>query len=298
MAKQTSILTEVANYVKQYVVFSDDYQPIVLAAWTIATHVWPIFDALAYLAITAETKRAGKSRLGVEVLQYLVSMGKVQVAPTPAGIFRDITNLHPTLIFDEAESMSSEAKSVMRALMNAGYKKGQKITRAIGKSETQDFDVYCPKVFILIGSPNSTLADRSIIVQLRRSLEGPMRRYVYGEVLAEAGLLREKMHGIAEQEGNNIYECYVNEHADYLVSDRDEEIVRPVLAIAKTLGTAEEYEAVRKAVVDISTMKTAPKIKENFGARKDNGAVGVRKSLEAGFIGSAGHQEKAVSDRN
>jgi len=38
----------------------DSGLPIVLALWTLATHVFDCFDAFPYLAITSPTKRCGR----------------------------------------------------------------------------------------------------------------------------------------------------------------------------------------------------------------------------------------------
>lgn len=255
-----TIISRIAKWLEQYMIFPQDFQSTVLATWICMTHVHDVFSAIPYVTINARTKRAGKTRLGVELLQYIASVGKAQTAPTFASMMRDITELHATMIFDESESMSSEAKNGMHAMMNAGYKKGQVITRSAGKKGVIDYQVFGPKLFILIGDPSDTLRDRSIIVTLERSLTNPQREYIYEEVTEEAGQIREQIHNVVEDERINIFEAYKIERAKYLVSDREEEIWRSLLAIGKVLGSKEEYEVIKRAAVDLATMKTAPKI--------------------------------------
>lgn len=263
-----TIIQKIKNWLEQYMVFAEDFQSTVIACYVCMTHCHNIFSAIPYLGINARTKRAGKSRLGVELLQYIVSVGKAQTAPTFAGIMRDITNLHATLIFDESESMSSEAKNTMHALMNAGYKKGQVITRSAGKKGVIDYEVFGPKLFILIGEASDTLRDRSIMITLQRSLESPSREYIFHEVMEESQQLREAIHNVVEDKKDNIYQAYREEKAKYLVSDREEEIWKSILAIAKVLGSKEEYETIKRSAIDLSTMKSAPKISVDLDYEK------------------------------
>ena len=263
-----TIIEKIANWLEQYIIFADYSYSTVIACWVCMTHIHPTFSAIPYLGINARTKRAGKSRLGVELLQYIVSVGKAQTAPTFAGIMRDITNLHATLIFDESESMSSEAKNTMHALMNAGYKKGQVITRSAGKKGVIDYEVFGPKIFILIGDPSDTLRDRSIMITMERSLEQPKREYIYDEVLEESAILRESINTICTDVNLNILDAYKQEKAKYLVSDREEEIWKSLLAIAKVLGNDTIYSTVKRAAMDMSTMKSAPAIHADLDHEK------------------------------
>src|ERR1700730_17997911 len=87
---------------------------LVLALWTIATHLFDCFDAFPYLAITSPTKRCGKTRLA-EILELLSANGLQTVSATPAVIFRSIQMRFSkketlTLIIDEAESLSTKSE--------------------------------------------------------------------------------------------------------------------------------------------------------------------------------------------
>src|SRR6266853_2617138 len=63
--------------------------PIVLALWTLATHVFECFDAFPYLAITSPTKRCGKTRLA-EIIEMFSNNGLRTVGATSAVLFRTI----------------------------------------------------------------------------------------------------------------------------------------------------------------------------------------------------------------
>src|SRR5438445_11973551 len=83
----------------------DSGLPLVLALWTLATHVFDCFDAFPYIAITSPTKRCGKTRLA-DIIELLAARGEPLVNPTQAVIFRTIQSSTPTLILDEAETLS------------------------------------------------------------------------------------------------------------------------------------------------------------------------------------------------
>jgi hypothetical protein len=67
----------------------DPALPLVLALWTLATHVFDCFDAFPYIAITSPTKRCDKTRLA-EIIELLAARGERLVNPTQAVIFRTI----------------------------------------------------------------------------------------------------------------------------------------------------------------------------------------------------------------
>ncbi len=143
---------------------------LVLALWSLSTHLYESFDAFPYLAITGPTKRCGKTR-AAEVLELVCARPLRTVAMTPAVLFRSIQLDKPTLIIDEAEVLRGrdERASELRAILNAGHRRGQFVRRCEPKShQIQSFETYGPKVLVLIGTLPDTLADRSIPIRMRR----------------------------------------------------------------------------------------------------------------------------------
>src|SRR3970282_1076525 len=123
------LLTAVEVMLSRYVTFASDDYRFACALWTVGTFLWESsFDAYPYLVITADTKRSGKTRLA-EVMSFMSHNGRMMTAVTPAALMRIIRDEKATVFIDEAESMSSESTSVMRQLMNVGYRRGQTISR-------------------------------------------------------------------------------------------------------------------------------------------------------------------------
>ena len=241
-----------------------------LALWIIGTHMFRSFDSFAYIVITSKTKRSGKTRLS-EVISFVCSQPMNFSAMTPSTLFRVInpnpkkyyseTNpfIPPTVIFDEAETLSNEAASAMRSTLNAGYRKGQSVPRTVGQ-EVVEFQVYCPKVFILIGDVYDTLRDRSILVEMVRG-ESP-KRFLYDEAKQDGAVLRTEIKHIFEfftahpNAQEKIIEQYGKLRAQFL-SDRDEEIWLPLLSICQVLAP-ERMKELQRCAVDMSALKTAP----------------------------------------
>lgn len=255
-ARKITVVERVENFIKDYVTFEDDSTGFVIALWTIATHFFQFCDSFAYVVITSMTKRSGKTRLA-EVIATMAKNPQQFSAMTPATLFRSIEQFAPTIIFDEAECLSSESASTMRAVLNVGYRQGAKIPRTIG-NEIVQFSTYCPKVFILIGDVYDTLRDRSIVVMLQRNAARELKRFSFAEANNEGTVIQtEFMDAMKQACGNKIErftEEYANTQLDWL-SDRDAEIWRPVFTVCKIL-CSHRYEELQRISVDMASEKT------------------------------------------
>jgi hypothetical protein len=252
MTPQTkTVIQEIQEYLHKYIVFADEMYSLPIALWIIATFMYLDFDAFAYLVITAATKRSGKTRLW-ELIQFCCSNPCPSGALTPAAIYKTMSEDRPTMGFDEAETLSSEAASTMRAILNMGYRKGSVVRRVIG-NEVKEYEVYCPKVFILIGRAYDTLNDRSIIVQMKRG--EPKERFVWERAKTEGAILREKIAALVEENRSAIIDCFQNFGRIDFLNDRDEEIWMPLFSLCKVLDKPSLKQLGMNAV-DIATSKT------------------------------------------
>lgn len=245
-------LHKIETYIDRYISFHDHTYTLPLALWCMGTHIYQDFDAFPYLVITSLTKRSGKTRLS-EIVSNLAANSRNFAAMTGPTLYRSIQDEHPTIIFDEAETLSSEAASIQRSVLNVGYRKGQTIPRTLG-GKIQDFDTYCPKVFVLIGDVYDTLKDRSIIVSMKRG--EPKERFLYTIAKDEGASIRdETAQAIKAQKENIIARFQAHKGLDFL-TDRDEEIWMPLFVLAQIFCPARIQELSRTAV-DMSTAKTA-----------------------------------------
>lgn len=263
-----TIIERMEAYLLNYVTFEDSRVALVLALWSAASHIFETFDAFPYVVITSMTKRSGKTRTS-ELIGMLSCNSQNFAAMTASTLFRVInqntgnmfcpeeSRKTPTIIFDEAEMLSSESASTMRAVLNVGYRKGQTIPRTVG-NEVVFYNTYCPKVFVLIGDVYDTLRDRSVVISLVRA--EPKKRFRFEEAKADADAL--KVDILAELKKPHIVEgiaeTYKNVEAKYL-SDRDEEIWSALLAIGAVLLPTDRFEGLQRTAVDLCASKTAEK---------------------------------------
>ena len=102
--------------------------------------------------------------------------------PSTAVLFRKIEKDHPTLLLDEADAIFSsrgEQYEPLRAVLNAGVRRGTVVPRCVGEGARQqlvDFEVFCPKAIAAIGDLPDTIRDRSIVIRLDRATPAEQRR--------------------------------------------------------------------------------------------------------------------------
>jgi putative DNA primase/helicase len=250
-ASTAALIGEIESYLTRYISFGDRSQALTLALWVVGTHVYEVFDAYAYLTITAATKRAGKTRL-MELMSFLAARAHHTADITPAALFSLVEDEKPTLLIDEAERFAASQKD-FRSIINSGYRRGGTVIRRLGQG-VRHFKVYSPKVFVLIGDVYDTLRDRSIIINLRRA-HAP-QRLIYADAQSEGKELRDELEETAAIHAERMADAYCDlDRIDFL-ADREEEIWSPLFAICRVLCPDRWDELIRSAV-DISTAKTA-----------------------------------------
>lgn len=258
-----SVLEKLRKFILSYSHLKDEALVVPLSLWIAATYMFEAFDAFPYLVITAKVKRAGKTRLK-ELIGFTCQTPFNVTGASAAALFRSIKDRKPTILWDEAEELSKEGNSLMRQFLNSGYRKGQTIPRATGEGVTE-WPTYCPKAFVLIGDVFDTLRDRSIVVEMDRmsSKEADkMKRFSYETAKAEGAEIAEELRVVLAENLEKIIEAYNSEELSFL-TDRDEEIWRPIFAIAKILDTAtysakttSKTRSMKALAVDLATEKT------------------------------------------
>lgn len=231
------LLTALEGFLTRYAAVPQG-MPLVLALYTVMTHCFEVFDALAYVAVTSPTKGCGKTRV-LELLSIVCARPRSTVGITQAALFRVIDKDKPTLIVDESESLSgkTDRAEAIREIANAGYKRGQKVMRCEprkgGKYEVMYFDVFGPKVFALIGKLPPTLADRSIGIRMHRSRKR-LARYRLAHVEPEGRSVREQLAVWVAAHKDEIKAWYESNDLDFL-EGRNEELWLPLFSVCAVL---------------------------------------------------------------
>lgn len=254
-----SPLKQLREYIQDYCHFEDRSIIRPLALWIAGTYIYDVFDSYPYLTITAKTKRSGKTRLS-ELIGFTCNTPMVVAGASAPALYRAVKDMKPTIIWDEAEKLSSESASLIRMFLNVGYRKGQTIPRADGKYGIVQWPTYCPKVFVLIGTVYDTLKDRSIVVNMQRLPEGQqLKDFRYENAKAEGNEIGEQLKALVSEHVEDVNKAYDTGSIGFL-TDRDAEIWRSIFAIDRTIGDKETKGTVSltRTAVDVSTEKTLP----------------------------------------
>lgn len=227
-----TLLRKVEEFIHRYLILPP-HALLPLALWIFATHCFEVFDAFAYLTVTSPTPRCGKTRL-LEVIELIVKDPLRATNASEAALFRGIEKFQPTLLLDEAETLSSkgERADYLRAMVNAGNRRGAHVLRCDGKPPIPEkFNVFCPKVIALIGAPPTTVLDRSIVISMQRRKPGEqVARFLTRIASPEGARLQQAAGSWCESRRSDITRSYEAQPLDFL-SDRDAEGWQPLFSI-------------------------------------------------------------------
>jgi hypothetical protein len=259
------LLRDLRSFIWRFV-FLSQAQATIVALWIF--HTWAIdaADATPYLNPNSAEKQSGKTRL-LEVLELLVATPWLTGRVSAAVLVRKTDALAPTLLLDESDAMfngEKEYAEALRGILNTGYLRGGKASLCVGQGAQitfKDFSTFCPKAIAGIGHLPDTVEDRSIPIRLKRAAPGEVvERFRRREVAKEAAPLRKRIETWCESVKNSLAQARPS--LPDCLSDRQQDVVEPLLAIADAAG-GEWPEESRSALTKI------------FGATHDD-SIGVR----------------------
>jgi len=205
------------------------------ALWTLHCHSFPAWTISPTLALVSPEKRFGKTT-ALEVLTYLAPRPLPASSITAAVVFRAVEKYQPTLIIDEADSFLHGADE-LRGILNSSHRKSLATSlRAVGEdNEVRAFRTWAPRAIALIGRLPDTLADRSVVLPMRRKKKGErVERLRLDRIADELEPLRRAAWTWGQANVETLRE------ADPVVPDelhdRGADNWRPLLAIADLCG--------------------------------------------------------------
>ena len=177
----------------------------VLAAWIMLTWSVDAFDIVPYLHVTSAEKQSGKT-LVLEVLNAVVNRPWFTSRVTAAVLARKVDQDKPTLLLDEMDAAmgsGDEYMETVRGILNSGFSRNGKVSICVGKGADLSFrDLSCfgPKAFAGIGDIADTIADRSIVIMMRRKRDSEtVKRFRDRDVRQRAKPMREALSKWAKQ---------------------------------------------------------------------------------------------------
>ncbi|MDO8532659.1 MAG: DUF3631 domain-containing protein [Dehalococcoidia bacterium] len=233
-----AILYELVAFVRRFVVLRQE-QAEAIALWVAHTHAFEQADATPYLSITSPEKRSGKTRL-LEALDLLTARHWLTGRVSPAVLYRKIERDKPTLLLDESDAAFASDKEyaeALRGVLNTGHRRGGVASLCVGVGAGltfHDFPTFCPKAIAGIGKLPDTVADRAILIVLkRRTASEPVERFRRRDVLPEADALKEHVAAWAASL-TNLRDARPSLPPE--LDDRAQDCWEPLLALADAAG--------------------------------------------------------------
>jgi hypothetical protein len=211
-----------------------------IVLWAAHAHMSGFFYTSPRLALLSPEPGSGKTRV-LEVLYPVVARPMFSFSASPAAIFRKLAQEDHTLLFDEVDTIftrkgKDDGNEDLRALLNAGYRRGATIPRCVGpRHEVQEFGVFAPVALAGLGDLPDTIMTRSVIVRMRRRAPSERIEQFRMRIHEPQGAeLRDRLAAWAEVVGPQVGEAWPELPAG--VVDRDAEIWEPLLAVADAAG--------------------------------------------------------------
>ena len=231
------LLDEVLTFGRRFVAFPSEHAAVAWVVWVMHTHLLEHLDSTPRLAVVAPEKQSGKTRV-LEVTETLVPRPMRSSSTTTAVLFRLIdSDEPPTVLLDEADAVWSErgANEDLRALLNAGHRRGSKVHRMVGEGarmSAKPFRTFSAVALAGIGMLPDTLMDRSVPLHMkRRAPHERVERWRFRQQQAEGHALRAKLEAWLD----TVDDLQMPEDLDE-VSDRAADVWEPLIACADLAG--------------------------------------------------------------
>jgi hypothetical protein len=232
------LFDEIKSYIIRYVVLSQPEHARIIALWVMHTWVVDQFDFTPYLHVYSPTMQCGKTQL-LRVVEPLVNKPMRACNISDAVLFRVVDADHPTLLWDEIDAVFGTKKATgdndsKRSLLNAGFERGIpafRLERINNVFAPVKFDAFCPKILSGIGRLPDTIVDRSIPIQMHRKTKNQSCQKFRRADKDKA----KPIHDQIEKWSSSFLVKDFPEMPDGL-SDRQEDVLEPLLAIADHIG--------------------------------------------------------------
>jgi hypothetical protein len=194
------LLDQVYAFLRRFVVYPDQQAHVAHTLWIAHTHLMSAWDTTPRLAFLSPEPASGKTR-ALEITELLVPQPVSAINVSAAFLIRTVAAGEglSTILFDEADATfgpkAKDSNEDIRALMNAGYRRGATVGRCVvyGATVTPELlPAFAPVALAGLGDLPDTILSRSIIIRMRRrapneSVEPYRRREVAPEGEALCG---------------------------------------------------------------------------------------------------------------
>lgn len=189
------LLDEISDVFDNFLILPKHANTI-LALWSVYTHVFDAFDVAPRLLLTSPTAECGKS-IVMEILEVIAARGSLELAPSPASLYRGIHEEWCTLLLDEVDQWPKETQSAMQGFLNGGHYRQSAKTRRIEKVGERMvavwFRIWCPMAFAGIKRVHDGTRRRPIEIRMEKKRRVDKVKHEWS-FLDHAADLRELRH--------------------------------------------------------------------------------------------------------
>lgn len=197
------LLDDVSEFAGKYFAFPTPHYVVAMTLWILHTWAVSAFYVTPRLVIDSPEPGCGKTRV-LEVLVLLCRSAKLTLSTTTAALYRRIdaaADQPPTILQDEADAVFGSKTPMaedLRALFNAGYKRGATVDRCEGDAKNirvREFPVFAPAALAgLAGKMSKTVLDRAVVFHMRhRAPDEKVAEFREREAAADAAMLRRQL---------------------------------------------------------------------------------------------------------
>jgi hypothetical protein len=235
-----ALLDDVHAFITRFVAFPSEAAAHAITMWAAHCHVPDSFESTPRIALLSPEPGSGKTRT-LEVLELLTPDPQLVLSASPASIFRLLKKGPLTLLHDEVDAVftrhgKDDTNEDLRALLNAGHRKGATIPRCVGPShDVQMFPVYAPVALAGLGDLPATLMSRSVVIRMRRRAPGEtVEPFRVRLATADAKPLADRLAAWMKHTAAELAGSYPVMPPS--ITDRPADVWEPLLAVADAAG--------------------------------------------------------------
>lgn len=256
-----SLFDAIAEQYRYYIDFGDARIAKYMACWVIGTYFHRLFSSYPYIHLNG-TMESGKSKT-LMVTAQLAFNGQLTVNSTASYIIRTIHDNHSTCCIDEIENIQrakDDNSLAVIGMYNAGYKRGSFVGKAeqSGRNSTWEpkrYEAYSPKIFASINGLESSLASRTVPIEMVRSTNNAIKNREITNEDATLSVIRDQLYPVMLEQFLAVKAIYSGIQDEEIVG-REWELWKPILVIAKVIDPdLALYDELRQLALESGTNK-------------------------------------------
>lgn len=218
--------------------YMDLYNPKLVtltSCYILATYCYELFDSIGYLFFCSDSG-SGKTKWA-NIIQLCSFSSLNATNSSESALFRMTEQTKGLLCIDDYENIEEDKKNSIDQILKVGYKKGGQTCRAekVGDNYVPVFyDVYCPKLITNTVGLDSITYSRCIPLHLLKTTTDKGRLNPNGKDLVWQNIRDSCYLWVMENWQKVKKEYKLLDIQEF--NNRDLELVKPILAIAKVMG--------------------------------------------------------------